>query len=167
MQVYMFRMQFYHTLVMTFVVYLLMVSVSRRVSYKYIFGFTLAYLSGSHIYRMVTNFGGYDMDITTYTMILTTKLSSVGFCYMDGAKKNEELSRDQIERKVEKLPSIVELLSYVYFTGGCMCGPFFEFSDYINFIEKKDHYANVPSTILPSLMYLLKSTSKHCMMVTN
>lgn len=53
--------------------------------------FVLIYLSASHIYRMVTNFGGWDMDITTYTMMLTAKLSSVAFCYSDGGKKDEKL----------------------------------------------------------------------------
>ena len=40
---------------------------------------------------MISNFGGWDMDITTYTMILTTKLASLGYCYMDGEKKDSEL----------------------------------------------------------------------------
>lgn len=160
MQVFMFRSQFYHTLLMTLVVYLMMGSMSRKTSYRYIFVFSIAYLSCSHIYRMVTNFGGYDMDITTYTMILTTKLSALGFCYKDGDMKNEDLLDEQVPKKIEKLPSVVEILSYVYFTGGCIVGPFFEYSDYKNFIEKKDHYSKVPSTILPSLVYLVKANSK-------
>jgi hypothetical protein len=50
------------------------------------------------------------------------------------------------------MPSIMEILGYVYFPGGTMCGPFFEFSDYKNFIEKNGHYKNIPSTIAPSLI---------------
>lgn len=53
--------------------------------------FVLLYLSAQHIVRMITNFGGYDMDITTYTMMLTAKLSSVAFCYSDGVKRDEDL----------------------------------------------------------------------------
>ena len=34
------------------------------------------------------------MDITTYTMILTAKLSSVGFCYKDGGEKEDKLIKD-------------------------------------------------------------------------
>ena len=53
--------------------------------------FVLIYLSCSHIYRMYTNFGGWDMDITTYTMMLTSKLSAIAFCYSDGGKKDDDL----------------------------------------------------------------------------
>lgn len=76
---------------MTLITYFMMVALPRNFSHKVVFGFVLAYLSFSHIYRMITNFGGYDMDITTYTMILTAKLSSLGFCYKDGGEKEEEL----------------------------------------------------------------------------
>jgi hypothetical protein len=43
---------------------------------------------------MITNFGGWDMDVTTYTMILTTKLSSLGFCYKDGGEADDKLIKD-------------------------------------------------------------------------
>jgi lysophospholipid acyltransferase 1/2 len=58
----------------------------RNFQHKVVFAFVLAYLSGQHIYRMITNFGGYEMDITTYTMILIAKLSALAFCYSDGGK---------------------------------------------------------------------------------
>jgi hypothetical protein len=51
----------------------------------------MAYLSFQHIYRMWANFGGYDMDITTYSMILTAKLSALSFCFKDGGEKEEKL----------------------------------------------------------------------------
>ena len=56
--------------------------------------FVMVYLSAQHIIRMVTNFGGYDMDISTYTMILTAKLSALAFCYSDGAKDDKDLIPD-------------------------------------------------------------------------
>ena len=100
---------------------------------------------------MVTNFGGWEMDITSYTMILTAKLSALGFCYKDGGLDDKDLLKEQIERKVIKMPSVIELLGYVYFSSGCIIGPFFEFSDYKRYIEREGHYKNIPSTIIPSL----------------
>lgn len=126
----------------------------RNQQHKAVFVFTMAYLSGSHIYRMMTNFGGWDLDITTYTMILTAKLSALGFCYKDGGEKEENLLPEQKERKVVKMPSPLEIFSYVFFCCGCLCGPFYEYSDYINFIEQKGHYANIPSSIGRSLIRL-------------
>ncbi len=100
------------------------------------------------------------MDITTYTMILTTKLSALAFCYKDGGEKDENLLPEQKERKVSKMPSPFELMSYVFFTGGCMCGPFFEYSDYINFIERKGIYTSMPGSIIPSLVRLSHGLGK-------
>lgn len=97
--------------------------------------FVLLYLCFQHIMRMINNFGGWDMDITTYTMMLTAKLSSVAFCYRDGGKKDEELLPEEREKKIVKIPSVMEMLSYSYFCCGCLVGPFFEYKDYITFIE--------------------------------
>ena len=91
LQLYMYRGQVIHPLLMTIITYLMMSFLPRTFQHKAVFVFVLGYLSASHIYRMYTNFGGWDMDITTYTMILTAKLSALSFCYKDGAFKNEEL----------------------------------------------------------------------------
>ncbi len=64
---------------------------------------------------MITNFGGWDMDITTFTMLLTARLSALAFCYKDGGMKDEELLKEQVERKVVKMPSILEVYSYTFF----------------------------------------------------
>lgn len=157
----MFRDQVVHSLTMTLITYLLMNVLPRNQQNKAVFVFVMAYLSGSHIYRMITNFGGWDMDITTYTMILTAKLSALAFCYRDGGEKDENLLKEQIERKVVKMPSPLEMMSYVFFCGACICGPFFEYSDYINYIEKKSIYASTPSSFIPSIIRFVQGHSKH------
>ena len=45
---------------------------------------------------------------------------------------------------VLNLPSPIQLASYVWFAPTAGLGVFFEFSDYIKFIEKTNEYANVP-----------------------
>ena len=42
----------------------------------------------------------------------------------------------------------------MYFCGATIAGPFYEFRDYKNFIERKEHYKEIPSTIIPSLLRL-------------
>ena len=116
---------------------------------------------------MWANFGGYDMDITTYSMILTAKLSALAYCYRDGGEKDENLLPEQIERKVAKLPTILEVLSYVYFPCSAICGPFFEFSDYKIFIERKDRYANIPSTAKTAMMKFLQGKRKGYLLYNN
>ena len=41
----------------------------------------LAYLSYGHLSALIYNFGGYDMEVTSYTMLLVCKLSSLAYCY--------------------------------------------------------------------------------------
>ena len=128
--------------------------------------FVLLYLSISHIIRMITNYGGYDMDISTYTMMLTAKLSSLAFCYSDGGKDDKDLLPEQKVRKVKDMPSVLELFSYVYFCEGCIVGPFFEYSDYKRFIEMKGEYEKIPNSFWLSIRSFLIA---HCIyfLVTN
>ncbi len=74
---------------------------------------------------------------------------------------------EQIERKVAKLPTILEVLSYVYFPCSAICGPFFEFSDYKIFIERKDRYANIPSTAKTAMMKFLQGKRKGYLLYNN
>ncbi len=109
---------------------------------------------------MITNFGGWDMDITTYTMILTAKLSALGFCYKDGGEKEEDLLPEQKVLKVVKMPTVLEMASYVFFCGACICGPFFEFTDYKMYIERTGRYSHIPSSFKPALIRFLKGKRK-------
>lgn len=60
------------------------------------------------------------------------------------------------------MPSLLEFLSYVFYSGGCLMGPFFEYSDYINFIEKRGHYVDLPlNTIVPSIVRLASGLCKY------
>lgn len=61
---------------------------------KYVTWFVLALLSYHHIEAMIRNFGGYEMEITTQTMLLACKISALAFCYEDGGKEEEELSKE-------------------------------------------------------------------------
>jgi len=91
------------------------------------------------------------MDVTTIIMPLVARLSSLGYCYRDGMIENsDKLSDEQKERKIEKLPSFMELFSYCSYPGGCIIGPFFEYADYINFVELKGRYAVIPYSLFSS-----------------
>ena len=59
------------------------------------------------------------------------------------------------------MPTVLEIYGYSFFCCGCLCGPFFEFADYKNFIEMKGDYANVPDTIIPSLIRFMHGKCKY------
>jgi D-alanyl-lipoteichoic acid acyltransferase DltB (MBOAT superfamily) len=56
------------------------------------------------------------------------------------------------EYLVEKLPSFYEYMGYMYYCGGTIAGPFFEYKDYTNFINRTNHYSAIPTTIVPTLI---------------
>ena len=59
--------------------------------------------------------------------------ATLAFSYA-GGEKIENLTKDQIERRVVKLPGVIQYFSYVFFCCGCIMGPFFEYSDFQNWI---------------------------------
>jgi len=84
-------------------------------------------------------------------MMAYTKLSSLACNIKDGdthrtAKKegNEaDLKRREKYYAVEEVPSIFSYLSYMYFVGGSISGPWFEFRDLDDFFEARGHYENI------------------------
>jgi hypothetical protein len=61
---------------------------------KYVTWFVLALLSYHHIEAMLRNWGGYDLVITTQTMLLACKISALAFCYEDGGKDEKDTTKD-------------------------------------------------------------------------
>jgi hypothetical protein len=45
----------------------------------------------------------------------------------------------------------------MYYCGGTLSGPFFEYHDFMLFIEKEERYKNIPSTIVPTLKRLAEA----------
>ena len=43
---------------------------------------------------MLTTYGEYRLDITTYTMLLVCKLSALAYCYKDGGVKDKDKLTD-------------------------------------------------------------------------
>ena len=160
-QLYMFRETTYHIYLYALGCWVLMHVLPRNTQHKVMVAFLLTYMSSQHIYSMITDFGGFHMDVTTYTMILVCKLWMFSFAYKDGGEDHKTLTKDQMERKIDEMPSIIEYLSYVFYCGGGIVGPVFEFADFKNFMELKGHYKDMPRgtssyvTIVPAMKELL------------
>ena len=56
----------------------------------------------------------------------------------------QKLTEDQILRKIDKLPNFLEYLSYIHFFGSSLCGPTFEFYDYVLFINQQKEFQQIP-----------------------
>ena len=66
------------------VVYMMAKILPRRILGRCVTMFTLACLLGSSIWRMITDFGGWHMDITIIFTVTTYTLSVFAFDYQDG-----------------------------------------------------------------------------------
>jgi lysophospholipid acyltransferase len=104
--------------------------------------YAFMHLSGAHIFRMIYDYGGWTMDITTILMMVVCKLISFAFCYSDG-EKIESLSPIVAKNAIKEF-CILDYFSYIYFYPTCIMGPFFEFSDYISFVKEEHDFKNIP-----------------------
>ena len=151
-QLYCYREAVVHVWILTGVAYAIMLTLPRKTQAKYVMVWVLAHLSLSHVHRMWMNFGGFDLEISTYNMLQVCKLSAMAFCYQDGGR--DDLTERQKKLAIKKLPNLFELASYTYYTQACALGVFFEFTNYFDFIKCEGEYRDRVSPILPSLKSL-------------
>ena len=89
---YMFRETTYHVYIYAVCGYLIMNIFPRNKQHYVMMAFVICYMSSQHIYSMMTDFGGFHMDITTYTMILVCKLWVLAWEYKDGGEDPKNLT---------------------------------------------------------------------------
>lgn len=57
-----------------------------------------------------------------------------------------DLKSRELAYALETVPSFFEFLSYIYFCGAAISGPWYEFRDFNAMILRKGDFENVPST---------------------
>ncbi|RUS23259.1 membrane-bound O-acyltransferase domain-containing protein [Endogone sp. FLAS-F59071] len=101
-----------------------------------VFVLTMMHMSYSQITRQMKGYLGDDnFDHTAPQMVLTMKLTAFAFNVYDGTKPVSTLSDYQRSNQVRTYPTLLSFLGWVFFFGGFLAGPAFEFSDYVNFID--------------------------------
>lgn len=81
------------------------------------------------------------------------KFSSLAFSYEDGEKEEKDFKNSHHkEYRVKEKPSLLEVLSFVYFYPTSVIGPSIEYKDFINFICETDCY----SRLRENIFYILK-----------
>ena len=153
---FMFRGGVVHFWGLGVVVYTILSFIDKKKLPWVVFIVCLMHISAMHIYRLLFDFGNWTIDSTTFLMPLVSRLSSLGFVYADGAKDETELSKEQNQRKIVEKPTFLEILSYISFPCANVCGPFFEFRDYIDFIEENGRYKSIPGGITFACRKLLE-----------
>lgn len=141
-----FNWQAMHSLFVPFVVYVSFYILPRHFVQKFTFAFAFTYLIACHIYRMATDYAGWTVDFSTLQMLITLKTIGVAFNYADGDRpkpKSEDVDVQKAyevhkRNSISKIPSLLELYSFLFFYPSVLSGPIFEYNDYIAWAETKD-----------------------------
>ena len=138
-----------HIFISAIFTYIFIKYFGRRYSAFYVLVGSLIYLSYLHVKRMFRPESWKVDDPTTIYMMSICKFSSLAFSYEDGMKKEEEIKGPHHrEYRVVEQPSLLEVLSFIYFYPTSIIGPSIEYKDFINFMAETDCYARLGENIL-------------------
>ncbi len=174
-QISIYKYNFIHIFISAIFTYLFIAFYGRKLSAFYVLIFSIVYLSYLHIKRMFEDYGGWTIDDpTTIYMMSICKFSSLAFSYEDGEKDiNTIYNSHHREYRVVEKPTLLEVLSFIYFYPTSIVGPSIEFKDFINFINEADCYSNLTKNlgylIKYSLLYFFGSfvAIAYCTIVTS
>ena len=138
-----------HTIFATLATYYFVKYYGRKLSPVYVLIGTMLQLSILNIHRMFFDFGGWAIDdISTIYMVNVAKYSSFAFSYEDGGKDPKEIRSEHLKKeRIVEMPSLLEFASFIYFYPTCIVGPNIEYTDFINFIDLNDCYANLSNNL--------------------
>jgi len=146
--IYMVGNDFYHTFVSALVAYLIMSVVRNPTGTKLVWAWSFGYMTLSHIYRLYIDYMGWRVDFTIVQMVFTLKFCALACNLQDGAFPQGELSSVHKRNAIKSPPNPLEYISYLYYWCTILPGPFFEFNDYIAFIDRsmfKETKGAIPS----------------------
>lgn len=106
-------------------------------------------LSSLHIYRLITDYGSWNIDVTAVLMMVICKYSAFAYACEDGLKDPASLSKEQQEFRLEKVPSFYEFVSYLKFLPTATMGPYLEYRQFDDYIRRQKQYADLPDRFRP------------------
>ena len=80
-----------HFIVITIMTYIFIAFFGRKISAFYILIYSMLHLTSVHLKRMVDDFAGWEIDVSTILMMSICKFSSIAFSYEDGMKEDSVL----------------------------------------------------------------------------
>ena len=112
----------------------------------------MCYLFVGHIYTTYFHYMEFALNWTASQMMLTIKLTGSAYDIFDGsAAPAADLDKDQLARRVTKMPSLFEWLAYCYFFPTLLVGPPCGLADYLAFSDRS-MFKNEPGGRIPSCL---------------
>ncbi|EDV23840.1 uncharacterized protein TRIADDRAFT_57452 [Trichoplax adhaerens] len=130
---YMYGAESIHCLVNILLDYILLkVCGGTLISVILAFVMNMSYLSYGYYNKSKDQ---YDVTWTLVHCILTLKLTAVVFDCYDGARDKQKLEDFQKENRLERIPTLLELLGLSYFFGSVIIGPQINMKRYLSFVS--------------------------------
>jgi D-alanyl-lipoteichoic acid acyltransferase DltB (MBOAT superfamily) len=85
------------------------------------------------------------------------RVSSLACAVHDGKKLKKLGEKAGLKKRevayaiVEGTPSFLDYWCYMFFCGACISGPWYEFRDFQNYMQGKEQYSRIPSTVKATL----------------
>jgi D-alanyl-lipoteichoic acid acyltransferase DltB (MBOAT superfamily) len=94
------------------------------------------------------------LNMSTVSMISFCKQMGLALCYKDGDEDNfKNCTGREKAKAVKQKPSLVNYLSYMFFVGQVISGPFSEYCDFEDWLHLRNKYKKIKyfETWLPAL----------------
>ncbi|XP_065897967.1 lysophospholipid acyltransferase 6-like isoform X2 [Dysidea avara] len=116
--------------------YVLLLTASPKVVQNYTMIWMLTCISAAHIYRLITDYGGYHLDFTGPLMVIVQRTTYVAFALHDGiARDPSSLNEDQQKQRIKQKPTPMEYFGYNFFFASFLAGPAVTYKQYHDFIS--------------------------------
>lgn len=149
--------------------YLLLLFISPHYVQRYSMVWAMGSIATAHIYRMVTDYGGFHLDFTGPLMVMVQKITLVAYAIHDGqARKDSELNQDQRKQKLTTIPGTMEYFTYMFNFHSLLAGITCTMKEYLAFMDGSNlkpstdsqpdaKQSREPSSAIPVLSKLLQS----------
>jgi hypothetical protein len=129
------------------IVYLLIIFSPRKYVGHVVLAESFLTLTLVQMRRMFLTYGVNGFDVTGIYMMQLFNYIGLGYNYQNGAKTDESLSADQLQRRVVDKPNYITYMGYVNFLPACLVGPVYEYADYDNYLHRRGDYASIPNPL--------------------
>ncbi len=118
------------------VVYLLVIFSPRKYVGHIVITECFLALTLIHARRLYLNYGENLFDITGIFMMQLFNYIGLAYNYQNGARPEDELSAEQLQRRVVQKPNYLTYLGYVNFLPACLVGPVYEYADFDRYLNR-------------------------------
>ena len=134
--------------------YITIVMLPRSQSHIAVFAVSGLGLALAQAHRQIYFYGFNGLDVPMNLMFNFSRVTSLACCIRDGdlikrakaSGKEANLRPREKAYAVEEVPSLFDFLSYLYFCGAAISGPWYEYKDWRQMIDQTGDFKHVPST---------------------